>query len=63
MKREDMIIRAKFIEMVNTLNPAPDITEESILIENPIEWIPEEIHEEIPEETPEDTDTQNIITE
>lgn len=51
MKREDMIIRAKFIEMVDTLNPAPDVTEESILIE------------ETPKEMPEDPDTQNIITE
>lgn len=63
MKREDMIIRAKFIEMVDTLNSDHDVTEESILIENPIEQTPEEIHEEIPEETPEDTDTKNIITE
>lgn len=51
MKRQDMIIRAKFIEMVDTLNPAPDITEESILIE------------ETPKEMPEDPNTQNIITE
>ena len=47
MKREDMIIRAKFIEMVNTLNPVPDTTEESLLIE----------------ETPEETNTQNITVE
>lgn len=51
MKREDMIIRAKFIEMVDTLNPAPNVTEESILIE------------ETPKEMPEDPNTQNIITE
>lgn len=53
MKREDMIIRAKFIEMVNTLNPVPDTTEESLLIEET-----PEIHE-----TPEETNTQNITVE
>ena len=49
MKREDMIIRAKFIEMVDTLNPAPDVIEEPILTED------------IPEEIPEETNTQNIV--
>ena len=50
MKKEDMIIRAKFIEMVNTLNPVPDVIEEPILTED------------IPEEIPE-TNTQNITVE
>lgn len=46
MKREDMIIRAKFIEMVNELNPVPEE-----VVEEPIE-MPIEPHIEEPIEQP-----------